>query len=930
MAKAKDIIRRLTSAVTALVMSAGMMLPTTPSKTIEAATWNDINQSGVFLKQEWPDSCTAAAATMLIRRVAMMRGDPDWYTISEAEVRAAANYDQIGLSWDFTCRGIRIVHSYDLPSGYDEKAAALRDILSRCSEGIIGYDEDSSASYSAHAVLLTDYTDGQFYCCDPAGSVPGGRIPLSSSLVSLDSIDAVWWCTSPIVNLEAEKKIPSKPDLSIKTGSSRVGDPTVLSSSKCSDADQYHYRIYRKGEAEPFIFEKSSDSNISVDLPKGEYYCSIASYNFSNDICTFSDTKDFSVGIGRIEPYKTTTYNGHVYAAYTQNLMYRGDAEKFCEESGGHLATITSAEENAAIASILPESGLSYWLGADDSQKEGTFTWVTGEPFEFTNFAENEPNDVDNEDYLTIYASGGTASVGTWNDSKGNRYKGFILEIEPLSEVATSRYGDSTYSLFEDELNWTEAEEFAKSIGGELVSINDEAEHNFVFDFFASHSNKSSCWVGLRRTESDATFTWADGTKGYIQWAEAQPDNTHNREFFTEMYRDTGLLNDITNRNTGIKAFIVEKKREIDKISIKTSPKTKNYVIGEELDTTGLSLKISYDDGESEIVKDGFTAKADLTTAGMRDVSVSYKGQKTKYSVTVSDLGDVNADGSINISDGVLLEEYLLGKKDAAPMNWKAADLNRDLNIDTFDEVMMRNLLVEESYSEWSEELPPSDALCVESRVEYRTAEKIFKDSETMLDSWTLESTNVFDEWSDYSTFDKTEVKESNTCRVKTDVRDEKVLIGYRFYYNCARNPSTLERWYFNGDTPPASYDIGYGVNTSDALGITFTISKDELASASTVGIGEWFDAPSGGYSGFNMGTSEAYYVPSHPATLWYKGEAVFKITPVTYYSYSTRTTKTVYRYSKVGKFSGWGTEKPAEAENTVVEERIVYRYIPN
>jgi len=919
----KKVTCRITSFVTALAISVSI-LSTNISLTSEAATWNDINQSGVFLKQEFSDSCTACAATMLIRRVAMMRGDSDWYTISEAEVRNNCGWDEVGLGFDFTVRGIRLLHSYDIPSGYDAKVEFLKNILARCPEGIVAYDEDPSSNYSAHAILITDCTDGVLYGCDPAQSVAGGRQPISSLLVPIERIDAIWWCDSPLVSLTPDTKTPSKPSISVKAGTSNINDATVISCNNCSDTTHYDFRIYRKGEAEPFVFEGVNSPNYSINLPKGDYTATIASVNSNYGTYTFSDSIDFTVEAGRIEPYKITTYNGHIYASYTNNLMYHDEAKDFCEKAGGHLATITSSAENDALTSILPESSKSFWLGGDDSIKEDTWTWVTGEPFNYTNFETGEPNNTDNEDYLTIYSS------GKWNDAKGGlqKYKGFILEVEPLTEVATAEHEGSIYKLFDASLNFTEASKYAELTGGQLVSINDEAEHNFIHEFI-QQGNKPLYWLGLRRTDSDSTFKWLDGSTGMMKWAETQPDFFKNREFFGEMYKDSGLINDESNYFEGNEGFIVEIKRDITDVTLISPPDKSVYVIDEELDLSGCGLKVSYDKGNSQIINknDGLTGSADLSSPGQKELSLTYNGKTITYPITVIKKGDVNADGNINISDAVMLQGWLLGRTKTLP-NWKAADLCEDEHIDVFDMVLLRQLLVERMYTDWSDEFPPEGAANVEERVEYRIAQKKFKETEEKLDSsWKLEDESTIYEWSPYSEYSTTEVKETDSCKVQILLKDEKKLIGYSAFYKCGRNPSTLERWYFN-ENPPAGYDTGYGINTSDMWGLNWIISPEELASATKVGMGEWFNASSGGFSGYNRGTTEAYYVPSHPETLWFKGDAVYENKSVTYYSYSTRTTKTLYTYSKVCEFSEWTTEKPVEADNIVIEERTVYRYI--
>ena len=137
-------MKRVISFITSVVMMLGMLiyLPNIPVITTGAATREDINQNSVFLKQQELRSCTLCAATMLVRRVAMMRGDSDWATITEEELKWCDGMDWYGegLSGDFTCRGIRIVHSSNLPNDYNEKVAKLKLLLSSCPEGIIAYD----------------------------------------------------------------------------------------------------------------------------------------------------------------------------------------------------------------------------------------------------------------------------------------------------------------------------------------------------------------------------------------------------------------------------------------------------------------------------------------------------------------------------------------------------------------------------------------------------------------------------------------------------------------------------------------------------------------------------------------------------------------------------------------------------------------------
>ena len=57
-------------------------------------------------------------------------------------------------------------------------------------------------------------------------------------------------------------------------------------------------------------------------------------------------------------------------------------------------------------------------------------------------------------------------------------------------------------------------------------------------------------------------------------------------------------------------------------------------------------------------------------------------------------VGDVNADGKFNIADLVTLQQWLLDVPDVTLTDWQAGDLCEDGNIDIFDMIMMRKLIL--------------------------------------------------------------------------------------------------------------------------------------------------------------------------------------------------------------------------------------------
>lgn len=132
----------------------------------------------------------------------------------------------------------------------------------------------------------------------------------------------------------------------------------------------------------------------------------------------------------------TLSFNGHSYKVFNMGLTWE-EAREYCENIGGHLVTITSKEENDFIASLLV--GCKYHIGGTDVEKEDAWEWITGELWEYTNWdnlGDLEPNNLNEQDYLSIYGEEATIegpnALGGWDDSRliDQYVTGFICEWE--------------------------------------------------------------------------------------------------------------------------------------------------------------------------------------------------------------------------------------------------------------------------------------------------------------------------------------------------------------------------------------------------------------------------------------------------------------------------------------------------------------------
>ena len=110
------------------------------------------------------------------------------------------------------------------------------------------------------------------------------------------------------------------------------------------------------------------------------------------------------------------TFGGHTYTMFDDVVSTWEEAEAYCESLGGHLATITSAEEDVFLYTYLESCGKqAAFFGLNDLKTEGVWEWVTGEPVVYTNWCAGEPNNSGpGEEDVCSYSY---VSPGKWNDS---------------------------------------------------------------------------------------------------------------------------------------------------------------------------------------------------------------------------------------------------------------------------------------------------------------------------------------------------------------------------------------------------------------------------------------------------------------------------------------------------------------------------------
>lgn len=106
-------------------------------------------------------------------------------------------------------------------------------------------------------------------------------------------------------------------------------------------------------------------------------------------------------------------------------------------------------------------------------------------------------------------------------------------------------FGDSCYlfrvrSLYLRGLNWDNARSYCLSFGGDLASMSNKSEMDFVYSK-SSKARNEHYWIGLNDRQNESLFVWSDGTpynrSVYSNWYRNEPNDRAGDEDCVELLR---------------------------------------------------------------------------------------------------------------------------------------------------------------------------------------------------------------------------------------------------------------------------------------------------------------------------------------------------------------------------------------------------------
>ncbi len=218
----------------------------------------------------------------------------------------------------------------------------------------------------------------------------------------------------------------------------------------------------------------------------------------------------------------TADFNGHTYQFIDEDTTWE-EARKMCIARGGHLATVTSAEEQKYLEGLFNNNNgreRGPWFGAYCDGAYGgdknDWCWVTGEKWNYTNWADGEPSNAEGTEWFNHF----------WYDMKWNdisnddnrdSQKGYICEYDDLSDVSEGEEqmeAQMTESDPGDTGAQVEAE--TESDWAETLKETVENEDPFYKDLGDGRTAIQSHWRGVQIKYPASYMAKEDGDALYV------------------------------------------------------------------------------------------------------------------------------------------------------------------------------------------------------------------------------------------------------------------------------------------------------------------------------------------------------------------------------------------------------------------------------
>ncbi|XP_036384637.1 C-type mannose receptor 2 [Megalops cyprinoides] len=230
-------------------------------------------------------------------------------------------------------------------------------------------------------------------------------------------------------------------------------------------------------------------------------------------------------------------YGDHCYHFETETVKNWDDAQAYCINQNGNLASVHSQEEMSILTAHMTRSS---WVGLNDKASEGNFVWSDGTPTDFLLWDNNQPDNWQgNEDCVQVRGVD-HSNPGHFNDQFCTSTFPFICKKgwnEKCGSWVSDPFNDYCYLFnYLSIRKWADARADCLNQGGDLLSITEPFEQGFIQAQVQQIPTGVAMWMGGHDSISEGGWEWSDGSPfRYTNWGPGEPNNHEGREDCVEM-----------------------------------------------------------------------------------------------------------------------------------------------------------------------------------------------------------------------------------------------------------------------------------------------------------------------------------------------------------------------------------------------------------
>lgn len=376
---------------------------------------------------------------------------------------------------------------------------------------------------------------------------------------------------------------------------------------------------------------------------------------------TYSDDSTKIVSSG----FTTSGFNSATAGTKTVTVSYGGKTTTFTVNVESTTVTFdkdridlgSSGSKTATVTATI-EGYYAHWqcdwdgavIGVEKTQNGNKITMVvtarTAGTSQLVLKAQDENYNILAENHIdiTVVDDASLSSIEIYQSpTKGHYFIGDSFETSGMQLKLT--YSDGTTRVVSDGFEISGFDSSTEGIKKVVINYLGKTTTMSV-TVYRPHVDLSAYYISLSEIGETKEITATTVPSGQaISWGSSNPSvATVSNRTITAKSSGTAEISASISYNGIIYTSICnvsvstsDPEPTLSSISIATKPTKTIYEIGESLNTSGLTLKLTYSDGSTKIVSNGFTTSGfSSTTAGTKNITVTYEGEETSFTVTVN------------------------------------------------------------------------------------------------------------------------------------------------------------------------------------------------------------------------------------------------------------------------------------------------------